>query len=494
MAKGPLFVGLDLGTGGGRALAVTQNGQVAAAAAVELATPDGVVAKDGSHEQDANAWWSAATEALQRLVVELALKKFPVAAIRSIAVDGTSGTVVGLDRDGRPTGPALMYNDGRAAREAEELNEAARDTCRKLGYRIAASYAIAKILWIQRSQPQVFAAARRFVHQADFIAGRLSGNFDVTDYSNALKTGYDLLDESWPGWLEKYDGIRERLPQVVAPGTKIGTVLDDVARQLGLPLGLAVVSGATDGTAAFLASGARRAGDDNTTLGTTLVFKRLWHQIATHPDGLIYSHKLPGGFWLPGAASNTGADWIQAQFPDSKAAALDASVAELFPVAHLAYPLAKPGERFPLKSAEARGFCEPETDDPRMRYAANLQGTALVERLGYEVLDAATGPAVGEVYATGGGSRSDVWLQIRADVTGRTFHRPVCHESAFGSAVLAAAGAGEGDIWSAAERMVRIERTFKADPSRTAVYDEYYRDFKNLLIQGGYLDSPTGCR
>ncbi len=225
-----------------------------------------------------------------------------------------------------------------------------------------------------------------------------------------------------------------------------------------------------------------------TPLGTTLVFKRLASRPAASPDGLVYSHKLPGGYWLPGAASNTGGEWIGVQFPRQDPAALDRQAASLLPSHLVAYPLARTGERFPFACAGAEGFCDPEPASSLERYAANLQGAAFTERLAYEVLDAAARAGDGSVYATGAAARSDVWLQLRADATGRSVHRPVCPESAFGSAVLAAA-AMLGGLWPAARAMVRTERTFVPDRGRGAALDEGYAAFREALEERGYLES-----
>ena len=114
--------------------------------------------------------------------------------LAAVSVDGTSGTLVAVDADGRPLRPALMYNDPRATAEADRLNASCGDHCEKLGYRFASSFALAKIAWLERHDPDAFRRAARFVHQADYVAGRLTGSADVSDYSNALKTGYDLVD------------------------------------------------------------------------------------------------------------------------------------------------------------------------------------------------------------------------------------------------------------------------------------------------------------
>ena len=113
---------------------------------------------------------------------------------------------------------------------------------------------------------------------------------------------------------------------------------------------------------------------------------------------------------------------------------------------------------------------------------------AFTERLAYEVLDAAAGAGDGGIYATGAAARSDVWLQLRADATGRTVHRPACPESAFGSAVLAAS-ALLGGLWQAARAMVRTGRTFAPDRGRGAALDERYAAFRRALEKRGYLEA-----
>ena len=482
--NGELFIGVDLGTGGVRVVATQAAGEVVARAEAAL-PPTPTVAAVGTHEQDPLDWWDATCQALSELCRRLDLAGIRPQQLRGLAVDGTSGTLVCLDGDGAPVRPAMMYNDARARDEAAQVTELAGDFCRRLGYRFEASFALAKIVWIQRNEPATYARADRFVHQADYVQGRLTGDFGVSDYSNALKTGYDLEAECWPPWMAGLGGVAERLPRVVPPGTPVGQVSAVAAPDTGLPAGLAVVTGATDGTTACLASGVRRPGDYNTTLGTTLVFKGISRHLSRHPQGLVYSHKLPGGYWLPGAASNTGGEWIAALFPGEDPASLDAAAASLLPSSCIAYPLARRGERFPFLSESAEGFCVPEPGSRAELYAAHLQGVALVERLGYQVLDQVSGTTGGEVFSTGGGSRSDVWLQCRADATGRSMHRPAAPDSAFGSAVLAAAGVLYGDVWQAVREMVRIEKTVDPDPGRVPRYDGLFQRFRAELAERG---------
>ena len=138
-------------------------------------------------------------------------------------------------------------------------------------------------------------------------------------------------------------------------------------------------------------------------------------------------------------------------------------------------------------SGAARGFYAPEPEGPADHYAACLQGVALLERLCYQVLDGVAGTPGQAVYNTGGGSRSDVWVRCRAAATGRTIHRPCCAESAFGAAVLAAAGLTGASLGETIQQMVRIERTFTPEPARSVQYADLFGRFCDELRKRGYL-------
>ena len=166
---------------------------------------------------------------------------------------------------------------------------------------------------------------------------------------------------------------------------------------------------------------------------------------------------------------------------------MDAAAATVGVTEAPVYPLAREGERFPFLAPGARGIFPDPGLAPTVRYAACLQGTAMVERLAYEVIDRAAGLSGGDVFTTGGGSRSDIWTQIRADATGRTIHRPACPESAFGCAVLAAAGTVHQDLWQAAAEMVRIETSFVPNLKRRDSFETLYGSFRACLQERGWI-------
>src|SRR5229473_3271131 len=144
----------------------------------------------------------------------------------------------------------------------------------------------------------------KILHQADWIAGRFSGRFDVSDESNSLKTGYDPVVRAWPDWIAANFVELGKLPAVVPVGTIIGQVSAAAVIRFGVSTRAVVVAGATDGCAAFLATGADKPGDAVTSLGSTLVVKLASEQPLFSPEYGIYSHRI-GDLWLAGGASNT---------------------------------------------------------------------------------------------------------------------------------------------------------------------------------------------
>lgn len=457
----PLFAGVDAGTSGIRAIMADASGRVHARASTALRA---AVSED-MHLQNPEEWWESVGTTIRAALGQL--RNFH--ALRAIAIDGTSGTLVCADNNGNPVGQAIMYNDARARPEATHLQAASSWAS------MSWSWALPKAVWIKNHEPERFARTRYFLNQADWIAGRLCGSFGITDYSNGLKMGLDLEAQRWPAWIDP--DIRSLLPLTVAPGTQIGAVTRQASRFTGLPYGLPVITGATDGVAAGLASGLHRIGDYSTSLGSTLTFKALAAAPITHP--LVYAHKLPGGMWLPGAASNVGAGWIRAWFADQDVQRLDRHAIQLLPGAQAVYPLIGRGERFPFAD-DSFSVPIPEGLKGTELFAAGLLGTACVERRCYEVLDNACGTGGGEVYSTGGGSRSDIWMQLRADVCRRPFHRPACPAAAMGAAILAAAGTHFDSVQSASKRMTRLRRSFCPGPSLEDHYRQFLRDYPRL--------------
>ncbi|WP_418190777.1 FGGY-family carbohydrate kinase [Amycolatopsis albispora] len=466
-------IGLDVATAGVRALAVAADGRVLGSASVRL--PEPRRSRPGFSEQDAASWWPAAREVLRAVTGQV---RAPVGAV---AIAATSGTIVAVDEAGAPAGPALMYDDRRGAEYNAKAGELGEARWRALGLTVSPTAALGRIAWLHEHFPR----AHGIRHTPDLLAGRLTGTPVATDWSHALKSGYDPLTGQWPH--EVFDGLgvpESWLPEVVAPSTVLGEVSAEAAAATGLPRGCPVVSGMTDGCAGQLAAGAVRPGQFVGILGTTYVLKGVTEELVADPSGAMYSHRHPDGWWLPGGASNTGGESVSGT---PGLADLDEAAARRGPSTVVAYPLRREGERFPFATSDARGFVAGEPEDEVDLHRARLEGVAFVERLALEHL-AELGVAVsGPLFAAGGGSRSALWTKIRATVTGMDITVSPNAETGYGAALLAAGGLLAGGITEACERIPAPAAVVTPDPAEQDALDESYHRFLAELRERGYL-------
>ena len=381
-----------------------------------------------------------------------------------------------------------MYNDARSEMEAEQVQMAGEELSRKLGYRFKPTFALPKILWIKQNQADIYAKTRCFLHQSDYIIGFLTGNFQSSDYSNALKTGYDLINNCWPEFIESKLGLSlDKFPEVYSPGSVVGTISKTAAQITGLSPKTRVCVGATDGNAAALASGIKKPGDYNSTIGTTLVIKGLTRSIIKDKLGRIYSHRHPDGFWIPGGASNTGGICLNHHFKGENFSELDKQVNLSEPSGLVCYPLVGTGERFPFLNSNAEGFIDGEVKNNFQLYTALLEGVAYTERLSYDVMEELGCDHINTIYTAGGGAKSPIWLQLRANILQCRLLVPRVVEAAMGAAILAASTIRFNGTSEAVNAMVVIDKEVLPDTRVSRKYDAVYDSFKKACVKRGYL-------
>ena len=470
-----LFMGIDVGTQGVRCVVVDEAGTLAAAHSVPFSQLN-IAEHEGWYEQLPAAWMDAAERAIQVCTSQLGNPE----DIAAVSIDGTSGTIVPLDKDMRPLTNGIMYNDPRARAQAARIHENMGNIEAKFGYQFGASFSLPRILWVHDELPDIYEKTHIFAHQADYIAGMLCGEYCVSDYSNALKTGYDLIDKLWPERYASALGLDlGKLPKIERPGAPIGRVTAAASARLGLPTSAVVVGGSTDGYASALAAGATAVGRWASIIGTTFVLKGVTDHLVVDPNGSSYSHMLPGGDWLLGGAANLGGRVLNFARGEKTFDEMNAASEALIPTGVRCYPLTGKGERFPFVHPDCEAFYVGDITGGKL-YPAIMEGTAFAERLAYDRM-ISLGCAVGDtIYATGGACRSELWLKIRASVLNRRLKVPEVVDAAMGSALLAASE-HFGGLNRAAEAMIRYSAEIEPDPALAARYDEIYAKYKNDL-------------
>lgn len=416
-----MYLGLDFGTSGARACAV--RGDKSVIWERRIAYPDA----DNQTPLD----WRTALHGLLG-----ALPRDVAAGLRGIAIDGTSGTVLLCDDSLAPLSPALLYNDARAQPQAEQLKRIAPQAHAVC----SASSGLAKFLWLAQ-QPGSEQAAY-FLHQADWLAALLSGRPGVSDYHNALKSGYDVENLRWPDWILALPHAH-LLPEVFAPGAVIGSIRPDIAAHSGIAPQCRIHAGTTDSTAAFIAAGVTEPGTGVTSLGSTLVLKQLSETRIDAPEYGVYSHRY-GDLWLAGGASNAGAGALQQFFDDARLAELSALIDPMQDSELDYYPLARPGERFPINDPQlaprplrlSSGQVSPRPVDDAQFLHGLLQGLACIEAAGYARLAELGAPPLRRVVTNGGGAKNEAWRKMRERALGVPVGTAAHAEAAYGSALL----------------------------------------------------------
>jgi xylulokinase len=423
------LIGLDVGTSGVKGIALSADGEVLAVAeeGYPLSTP-----RPGWAEQDPEHWWRAAQAVLARL------PEGPV------GFSGQMHGLVTLDGAGAVLRPAILWNDQRTAAECAEIEE--RVGLERLieltGNRALTGFTAPKLLWLRRHEPDVYARIRHILLPKDYVRYRLTGEraIDVADASGTL-----LFDVARRRWSEEVCAALE-IPVEWLPPAHESTE----------------IAGAGDQAAAALGVGVAAPGPVSVVLGTSGVVFTALPSYAPDPQARahVFCHAVPGtwhamGVMLSAAGS---AAWLRGAL-DAELGALDAEAARWSPGTEgLLFAPYLAGERTPYPDPDARGAFIGLSlrHDRGALWRAMLEGVAFGLRDSLELLRAlGARPEVGRV--SGGGARSELWLQIVASVLGLPLERMESEEgSAFGAALLAGVRAGVfPDALAAVERCVR---------------------------------------
>lgn len=427
-----IILGLDLGTSGVRgcivkksfsSLIVTE--EILCEVAVEMAS----ATKENNHSvsQDASIWIEAFTQLFMRLAI-----KFRLETITHLILDATSSTVLLTDQEGNPLSKALMYNDAQSIDYANKISKSIKFSGGFSGAQ-GPSSTLAKVLTLLHQYQDVKNPV--ICHQIDFINHYLCGTINITDENNALKLGYNSIDQAWPKWIKSMLAAKNEmieLPKVVKPGSLLGTILPNIAKQFGFKENLKVMAGTTDSIAGFLAAGATKPGDSVSSLGSTLAIKAISEKPIFNAKYGLYSHKL-GDFWLVGGASNSGGRVVLDFYTVDELKELTSKISDQQIQQYLdtnpliSYPLRDVGERFPVADSRLTPVMPQKPSCPysqvkdsksclqqHILFLLNLVfGITHIEKLAYSKLAELGNIDIKRVFTVGGGTKNQAWMLLR---------------------------------------------------------------------------------
>lgn len=472
------FIGIDLGTSSVKALLLGENGEKKSAVrSYHVHYP-----KPGFSEQNPADWFSYTLEALREL-----LKGTDRSSIRAISFSGQMHGLVALDAGGNVLRPAILWNDGRSVSETRFLNETfGREKLLKHTGNIAfPGFTLPKLLWMKEHEPDLFKKIDKVLLPKDYLAFCLTGNF-CTDVSDAGGTLYfDVKNRRWSPEMLHLAGIsKEQLPHVLESNECAGILKPSLQKELGLGE-VRVIIGAGDNAAAAFGAGAVKNGGCNLSLGTSGTIYVASDTFCCDTENAIHAFPAANGKYhllaciLSAAAS---VNWWN-----------DVSNCKSFlnfenlpcplgtnDVLFLPYLI---GERSPCNDAKVRSlFCSLGLDTTHEQMSlAVLEGVAFALRQNFELIRA-HGIPVSTSSVCGGGTNSDLWLQILADVLHLTLTIPKNPDCAsLGAALLAARGVLPESIFSALYTAeTQSIKTVSPIPDESKRYDEQYRRFLKL--------------
>ena len=477
------YIGADLGTSALKLLLVDTEGNIVNTV---TKTYDVCFPNPGWSEQSPEDWWKALVSGVKELV-----KDIDKASVGGIGVGGQMHGLVILDENDNVIRPAILWNDGRTAKETDYLNEViGQKKLAKLTGNIAfAGFTAPKILWVKENEPENFKKISKIMLPKDYINYKLTGVFSM-DYSDASGTLLlDVENKCWSQEMVDICGIDfSLLPTLYESYDKTGDVLPSILEELGLEGKITVVAGAGDNAAAAIGTGTVVDGKCNISLGTSGTFFVSSENYARLNNNAIHSFCHANGEYhvmgciLSAASCNK---WLCDEILKTTDYAKEQELISddmlgRNDVYFLPYLM---GERSPINDTDARGtLVGMRLDTTRQDIVqAILEGVAFAVKDNLEVAKEA-GVNVTRSTLCGGGGKSPLWRKIMADVLNIPIDIPSAEEGpGFGGAVLAMVGDGVYDnIGACAEKFVSVKGTVLPDPQIAARYEERYNKFKCL--------------
>lgn len=488
-----LLMGIDVGTQSTRVALLDLEGRVVSSAstAQEMMTP-----KPGWAEQDPDVWWHNALENIHRAMEQVQAAPDEVVAV---GVCGQMHATVPLGKDGELLSHSVqLWCDKRSAGLVNEFKARPHieEAMRLAGSPPVANWLGFNIKWLKVHDPDLYEKTWKFVLSKDYINYRLTGEL-ATDWSEA--SGSFLMDAKTKTWSPELAGYLEldvvKLPEVRASSEVVGRITAEAAELTGLAEGTPVVVGAGDMLCMLISSGLTEPGRASDITGTASIMAVYVEEPVLDPRLMNLHHAMPG--WIPFGITDSGGGalkWFKDKLCQAEVVEAERSGKDVYDILNPKAAAVEPGSEgllfFPYLMGErslgtpfARGVFFGLT--PRIGTGAMVR--AIMEGVTYElrrtleiVEDA--GNTVRQVYTIGGGARSDVWSQIKADIYKKPVYTFEASEGGIvGSAILAGVGAGVyTDARAGAEQCLRVDKEFAPDPSTAARYDYLYGLFKEV--------------
>lgn len=497
------LLGIDVGTGGTRAVLLDDAGRVLGAATAEhaeMASPE-----LGWAEQDPRDWWRATCLAVADCLTAAGATQAEVSAV---GLSGQMHGLVLLDEKGAVLRPSIIWCDQRTEEQCREVTPrvGAQRLIQLTANPALTGFTLPKILWVREHEPAIWSRVRSILLPKDYVRFRLTGvtATDVADASGTLL--FDVVNRRWSAEMLKIFDIKpELLPRVFESPEITGKVSEEGANATGLREGIPVAAGAGDQAAGAVGMGIVAPGDVSATIGTSGVVFAATAKPVLEPEGRIHTfcHAVPGRWHVMGVTQGAGLSlrWFRDQFAvsrDGKKESYDdlAKEAEKAPAGSdgLLWAPYLMGERTPHLDPHARGALVGITAQHTRAHVirAILEGVAFSLRDTFALFAALDVP-VKSIRLGGGGARSPLWRQIQADIYGMPVDLIEADEGgAYGAGLLAGVGVG---VWKsvddACKAAVHVAKRVEPIAKNAELMNRQYLEFRKIYPALRTIAQPT---
>lgn len=478
-----MYIGIDLGTSGVKAILLNEQGDVLASHTEKL-----TVSRPHPlwSEQDPEQWWSATDRAVKALGQQHSLRE-----VKALGIAGQMHGATLLDEQQKVLRPAILWNDGRCGEECVMLENQVPQSRAITGNLMMPGFTAPKLLWVQRHEPEIFNLIDKVLLPKDYLRLRMTGDF-ASDMSDAAGTMWlDVAKRDWSDvMLAACKLTRAHMPALYEGSEITGTLLPDVAKAWGMQE-VAVVAGGGDNAAGAVGVGMMNAGQAMLSLGTSGVYFAVSDGFLSKPESAVHSfcHALPERWHLMSVMLSAASclDWA------AKLTGL-ASVPALIDAAQQADELAEPvwflpylsGERTPHNNPQAKGvfFGLTHQHGPAELAQAVLEGVGFALADGMDVVHAC-GVQPASITLIGGGARSEYWRQMLSDISGLQLDYRTGGDvgPALGAARLAQIAMNPQRPLSDLLPQLTLEQAHYPDAGHHALYQQRRETFRRIYQQ-----------
>ena len=477
------YIGIDLGTSAVKLLLMDENGGILNVISREypLSFPN-----PGWSEQDPADWLRETKEGIREL-----LRGFEAQKVAGIGAGGQMHGLVILDEKDEVIRPAILWNDGRTFEEVDYLNNViGTEKLAEYTANIAfAGFTAPKLLWVKKNEPENFRKIQKIMLPKDYINYCLTGVHctDTSDASGMLL--FDVKNRCWSKEMLEICGVSEaQMPKIFESYEKVGTLLPEIAAELGLPENVTVAAGAGDNAAAAVGTGTVGDGACNISVGTSGTIFIASGKYSENKNNAVHYFDHADGTWhLMGcmlSAASCNKWWAEEILGNGDFASLQKEITdEKLGKNHVFFLPYLMGERSPINDTNARGtFIGMTMDNSRADMTqAVLEGVAFGIRDSLEVARS-MGIDIKKSRICGGGAKSMLWKKIFANICNLEIESIEAEEGpGYGGAMLAMVACGEyPDVKTIAEKFVKVSGVVKPEEELTALYEERYQAFRKI--------------